>query len=86
MSGYSTLVQAGDFRVEECVLQSSSGTVHDEFQKQIQGIQITESLFTNSLTGALLVTDNNNLPMNMPITVSQLLIFLWIRFFQAIEK
>ena len=68
MSGYSTLEQAGDFRVEECVLQSSSGTVHDEFQKQIQGIQITESLFTNSLSGALLVTDNNNLPMNMPIT------------------
>ena len=68
MSGYSTLDQAGDFRVEECILQSSSGTIHDEFHKQIQGIQVTESLFTTSLTGALLVTDNNNLPMNMPIT------------------
>ena len=62
------LIQAGDFRFVECILKSSSGVVAEKFEKQIVSLEITEDIFKNSMQGIVVVIDNNNLPINMPLT------------------
>ena len=61
-----TLQFAGEFRLDKCELISSSG-VSADISKIIAEINIFEDIFSNSLTGSIIITDTNNLADNMPI-------------------
>ena len=57
---------AGEFNLEKCVLISSAG-VSAEITGNVVEINIFESIFSNALTGSIILTDTNNLSDNMPI-------------------
>ena len=61
-----TLQFAGEFRLDACELISSSGITVD-ISKIIAEINIFEDIFSNALTGSIIITDTNNLIDNMPI-------------------
>jgi len=62
----NSLQYAGEFILEKCELISSSGVAAD-ISKIIVEINIFEDIFSNSLTGSIIITDTNNLADNMPI-------------------
>jgi len=62
----NSLQYAGEFILERCELISSSGVTAD-ISKVIVEINIFEDIFSNSLTGSIIITDTNNLADNMPI-------------------
>ena len=57
---------AGEFKLEKCELISSAG-VSADISANIAEINIFESIFSNSITGSIILTDTNNLVDNMPI-------------------
>ena len=62
----NSLQYAGEFILEKCELISSSGIAAD-ISKVVVEINIFEDIFSNSLTGSIIITDTNNLADNMPI-------------------
>ena len=62
----NSLQYAGEFILEKCELISSSGIAAD-ISKVVVEINIFEDIFSNSLTGSIIITDTNNLVDNMPI-------------------
>ena len=62
----NSLQYAGEFILERCELISSSGVAAD-ISKVVVEINIFEDIFSNSLTGSIIITDTNNLADNMPI-------------------
>ena len=62
----NTLQFAGEFSLDQCELISSAG-VSADISKIIVEINIFENLFSNALTGSIIITDTNNLVDNMPI-------------------
>jgi len=57
---------AGEFNLEKCELISSAG-ISADISGIIVEINIFESIFSNALTGSIILTDTNNLTDNMPI-------------------
>jgi hypothetical protein len=57
---------AGEFILDKCELISSAG-VSADLSKIIAEINIFEDIFSNALTGSIIITDTNNLVDNMPI-------------------
>ena len=57
---------AGEFNLEKCELISSAG-VSADISGNIAEINIFESIFSNAITGSIILTDTNNLVDNMPI-------------------
>jgi len=57
---------AGEFILDKCELISSAG-VSADISKIIAEINIFEDIFSNALTGSIIITDTNNLVDNMPI-------------------
>lgn len=58
---------ASEYSVSELKLMSSSGNVVDLSRTYIS-LSLFEDLFSTSMTGIIVLTDANNLLMNMPIT------------------
>ena len=63
----ANLNYAGEYSVSELKLMSSSGNVVDLSSTYIS-LSLFEDIFKPSMTGIILLTDANNLLMNMPIT------------------
>jgi len=63
----ANLNYAGEYSVSELKLMSSSGNVVDLSRTYIS-LSLFEDIFKPSMTGIILLTDANNLLMNMPIT------------------
>mgnify|MGYP006186270135 FL=1 len=57
---------AGEFILDKCELISSAG-ISADLSKIIAEINIFEDIFSNALTGSIIITDTNNLVDNMPI-------------------
>ena len=55
----NSLQYAGEFILEKCELISSSGIAAD-ISKVVVEINIFEDIFSNSLTGSIIITDTNN--------------------------
>jgi hypothetical protein len=58
---------AGEYSVSELKLMSSSGNVVDLSRTYIS-LSLFENIFSSSMSGIIVLTDANNLLMNMPIT------------------
>ena len=58
---------AGEYSVSELKLMSSSGNVLDLSRTYIS-LSLFEDIFSTSMTGIIILTDANNILMNMPIT------------------
>ena len=61
-----TVQYAGQYKLEECKLLSSTGVVA-RLDANVIEINIFENIFSNSLIVSLILIDQNNLVMNMPI-------------------
>ena len=66
MATGSTINYAGEYKLHSCRLDSSTG-MSARLDSNVTEINIYESLFTNSLEVTLIVVDQNNMIMNMPI-------------------
>ena len=66
MATGSTINYAGEYKLHSCRLDSSTG-VSARLDSNVTEINIYESLFTNTLEATLIVVDQNNMIMNMPI-------------------
>ena len=62
---------AGEFSLDRCELISSSG-VSADISKIIVEINIFEDIFSNALTGSIIITDTNNLVDNIFVIISSL--------------
>ena len=63
----ANLNYAGEYSVSELKLMSSSGNVVDLSRTYIS-LSLFEDIFKTSMTGIIVLTDSNNMLMNMPIT------------------
>jgi len=61
-----TVQYAGEYKLEECNLLSSTGVLA-RLDSNVIEINIYENIFTNSLQLSLVLVDQNNLIMNMPV-------------------
>ena len=61
-----TVQYAGEYKLKSCRLDSSTG-MSARLDSNVIEINIYENIFTNSLEGSLVVVDQNNMVMNMPI-------------------
>jgi len=62
----SKIQYAGEFKLEELKIISSSGNVVD-LSKSVLQIDLYESIFKNSISGSILIADTNNMVNNLPI-------------------
>ena len=62
----SDIKYAGEVELQKCVLISSAGTAID-LTNIVVSINIYESVFSNAMSGSILIGDTNNLAMNLPI-------------------
>ena len=62
----SKIQYAGEFKLEELKIISSSGNVVD-LSKSVMQIDLYESIFKNSISGSILIADTNNMVNNLPI-------------------
>ena len=58
--------QPGEYKLLECKIMSSTGTVA-RLEDKVIGIQIYENMFSQSILANLTIVDNTNLVMKMPI-------------------
>ena len=66
MATGDTTQYAGEYKLRLCRLDSSTG-ISARLDANVVEINIYENLFTNSLEASLVVVDQNNIIMNMPI-------------------
>ena len=66
MATSDTVQYAGEYKLQSCRLDSSTG-ISARLDANVVEINIYENLFTNSLEAALVIVDQNNMVMNMPI-------------------
>ena len=65
---------AGEYDISQLKLFTAAGNVID-LSSTYQQLDIYENMFSNALTGTLLITDTNNIVMNAPITGQEFLSF-----------
>jgi len=58
--------QPGEYKLLECKIMSSTGTVA-RLEDKVIGIQIYENMFSQSILANLTIVDNTNLVMKMPV-------------------
>lgn len=66
MATGSTIQYAGEYKLQSCRLDSSTG-MSARLDSNVTEINIYENLFTNSIEATLIIVDQNNMVMNMPI-------------------
>ena len=63
----SKLNYAGEYAISELKLMSSSGNVVD-LSMAYTALSLFEDIFSSSMSGLVVVTDTNNILMNLPVT------------------
>jgi hypothetical protein len=58
---------AGEFKVEQCVLHTSSGNKTD-ISKLIISVDLFENIFEKQMSGSIMINDTNALDLNLPVT------------------
>ena len=63
----SKLNYAGEYAISELKLMSSSGNVVD-LSMAYTALSLFEDIFSSSMSGLVVVSDTNNILMNLPVT------------------
>ena len=62
----SELQYAGEYLMEECKIISTTGNEFDVIDI-VESINFYENLFSNTITGSIIIKDTTNIVMNLPI-------------------